>query len=139
MGISAENAELSQRGVQQAQQPAGSNDLPFSVVSRSWTSATWKVKVKVCMYVCRHVEASRPHSHSACPFSSLCCMDVCTCHAQQTLRSRTDPCHRRVGVLRAQILLSVIALWLCLKYQQISACASTHAHLVSEKGPGQAM
>ena len=51
MGISAENAELSQRGVQQAQQPAGSNDLPFSVVSRSWTSATWKVKVKVCMYV----------------------------------------------------------------------------------------
>ena len=47
---SAENAELSQRGVQQAQQPAGSNDLPFSVVSRSWTSATWKVKVKyICM------------------------------------------------------------------------------------------
>ena len=60
MGISAENAELSQRGVQQAQQPAGSNDLPFSVVSRSWTSATWKVKY-VVMYpriyidMCIHV------------------------------------------------------------------------------------
>ena len=46
MGIRAENAELSQRGVQYAQQFAGSEDLPFNVVSR-----TWKVKVKVSMLV----------------------------------------------------------------------------------------
>ena len=51
MGIRAENAELSQRGVQYAQQFAGSEDLPFNVVSRSETSATWKVKVKVSMLV----------------------------------------------------------------------------------------
>ena len=93
MGISAENAELSQRGVQQAQQPAGSNDLPFSVVSRSWTSATWKVKVKVCMYVCMyvcmrarvHVRASMHACTHVCVYVYIyiyvyvCCLSVFVC------------------------------------------------------------